>query len=34
MNVLIVDDQPEVVERLKHCDLSTIPKKSAQNHAP
>ena len=21
-------------ERLKHCDLSTIPKKSAQNHAP
>ena len=22
------------VKRLKHCDLSTIPKKSAQNHAP
>jgi hypothetical protein len=26
--------QQSGAERLKHCDLSTIPKKSAQNHAP
>lgn len=34
MNVLIVDDQPEVVERLKHSNLSTIPKKGRTKPSP